>query len=68
MCAKSNKWKPEGYRLQIYLPANVQAALEKYIGDNFSSESRVTSAIVRKAVTEFLDRAGYLGKRGGEKM
>ena len=67
MNIKANtKWGAKPYRLQVYLPADVQQALDKYAADQFSSDSRVTSAIVRKAITKFLEEAGYLDRQGGK--
>ncbi len=53
-------WGTKPYRLQVYLPTDIQNALDKYIAEEFSSDSRVVSAIVRKSIAEFLTRAGYL--------
>lgn len=66
MNKKASAWKPDTYKLQVYLPVNLKSALDKYAKEKFSGGSRVTSAIVRNALTEYLERAGYLGNQGGE--
>lgn len=66
MNTKATKWGTGQYKLQVYLPANIKVALDKYIKDQFSSDSRVMSAVVRKAVTEFLEKRGYLEQQGGD--
>jgi len=60
------KWGAKPYKLQVYLPGNIKTALDKYVAEQFSPDSRVITAVVRKAVTEFLERAGYLEKQGGD--
>jgi len=62
------RWGTGQTRLQIYLPDNVQAALDKYIAEKYSPSSRVVSAIVRRAISEFLVKEGYLAQQGGGKM
>jgi len=63
---KVSGWGTRQYRLQIYLPEEIKAALDRYTAEKFTPSSRVISAVVRKAVTEFLERAGYMEKQGGE--
>lgn len=68
MTTKANKWVTERHRLQIYLPVGVQEALDKYIADKFSPGARVVTALVTRAVTEFLEKEGYLDRQGGGKV
>lgn len=51
--------------IQVYLPPNVQVAMDKYIADKYSPSTRVTTAIVTRAVSEFLEKEGYLKRQGG---
>ena len=55
------------HKIQMYLPVNVQAALNKYIAEEYSPEARVVTATIIKALSEFLEKAGYLDRRGGDK-
>ena len=64
MSNKASKWGTSEHRLQIYLPALVQEALNKYIAEKYSS-GRVVTAIVTRALSEFLAREGYLEHQGG---
>lgn len=57
---KAVRWGTRQYRLQVYLPELLKTALDKYAADQFSSDSRVISAVVRKAVAEYLEKRGYL--------
>lgn len=66
METKAVKWGTRQYRLQVYLPESIKVALDKYISENFSSDSRIISAVVRKAVAEYLEKRGYLDQQGGE--
>ena len=66
MNTKANEIVPRPYRLQVYLPEDVQQALDKYIADEFPPSKRVVTAVVSKAVAEFLEKKGYLGQQGGE--
>ncbi len=66
MNKKASTWQTENYKLQVYLPANLKAALDRYAKEEFSGGSRVVSAIVRNALSEYLKKAGYLGSQGGE--
>lgn len=63
---KVSAWRLDSYKLQVYLPANIKAALDRYAKEKFSGGSRVTSAIVRNALSEYLVKAGYLELQGGE--
>ena len=65
MSSKAKKWGTSGHRLQIYLPDPVQSALNRYITEKYSS-GRVVTAIVARAVSEFLEREGYLDRQGGD--
>ncbi len=65
MTSKASGWGTKGHRLQIYLPASIQEALNKYIAEKYSS-GRVVTAIVTRALSEFLEREGYLKHQGGE--
>ena len=53
--------KPKLY--QIYLDKDLQTGLEAYISDNYTPDSRVTSATIRAAVMEFLKKRGYYGSK-----
>lgn len=56
----------EGKRKTVmYLPEEVQEALEKYIAEKYSSESRMVTATISRALSEFLEKEGYLGRQGG---
>ena len=65
MNKKASKWGTQEHRLQIYLPGPIQEALNKYIADKYSS-GRVVTAIVTRALSEFLEKEGYLKHQGGE--
>ena len=65
MNKKASKWGTSEHRLQIYLPISVQEALNKYIAEKYSS-GRVVTAIVTRAISEFLEREGYLKHQGGD--
>ncbi len=52
--------KTEPIRFQIILGEDVEKALQRYIGDNFPHGTRVYTALIRKAVAEFLKKEGYL--------
>ena len=60
--------KPGLIKYQIYLGEELQEALEKYIEENYEPGSRLKTAIIRKAVAEFLRKEGYLDQtsHGGE--
>ncbi len=47
-------------KYQVFLGEKLQVAFQQYLADNFTNDSRVRSAIMRKAMTEFLKREGYL--------
>lgn len=65
MNAKANEKVPRPYRLQVYLPEDVQLALDQYMAKEFSPSKRVVTAVVSKAVAEFLEKRGYLDQQGG---
>ena len=65
MNKKASEWGPKGHRLQIYLSASVQEALDRYIAEKYSS-GRVVTAIVTRALSELLEKEGYLKRQGGE--
>ena len=48
------------HKLQIYLPDSVQEVLDRYIVEKYSSEARMVTGIVTRALTEFLEREGYM--------
>lgn len=66
MDSKSSRWGTRPYRLQAYLPERTMRALEKYLNDKFSPNSRVVTAVTVKALDNFLEKEGYLSKQGGE--
>ena len=57
---QENTQEEESYRLIVFLPARTKDALFTYIRDEFPPKSRVRTAIVVKALDEFLKREGYL--------
>jgi len=57
--AVDNKVKLIKY--QVYLTPALQQALTQYISEQFSSDDRVVTAVIRKAIKEFLERRSYLG-------
>ena len=63
MNKKASSWGTGQYRLQVYLSGDLKEALDKYVAEKFSSDSRMISAIVRRAVTEFLEKEGYLERQ-----
>ncbi len=63
MSKKASNWGTGQYRLQVYLSGNLKDALDKYVAEKFSSDSRMISAIVRGAVAEFLIKEGYLERQ-----
>jgi len=46
-------------KYQVYLTKGLQDGLCRYIKDQFTSEDRVTTAIIRRAIAEFLSKRGY---------
>ncbi len=52
--------KTEPTRFQIILGTDIEKALKDYIDRNFEQDTRVYTAIIRKAVAEFLRKEGYL--------
>ncbi len=52
--------KAEPTRFQIILGEDIEKALRKYIEDTFEQDTRVCTAIIRKAVAKFLREEGYL--------
>lgn len=63
---KVSRWGTRQYRLQVYLPEEIKTALDRYTAEQFTPTSRVVSAVIRKAVAEFLQRAGYMEGQGGD--
>lgn len=55
------------HKTQVYLPEAVQAALDKYVAEKYFPGSRIVTGIVIRAISEFLEREGYLDRQGGEK-
>lgn len=53
-------------RLMVYLPRRSADALHKYISEKFSPRARVKTAVVTKAIDDFLIKEGYLEGDGGE--
>ena len=53
------KTKPGPIKYQIYLGDELQEPLERYIQDNYAPGTHVKTAIIRKAVMEFLRKEGY---------
>lgn len=47
-------------RLQVYLPGDLASSFDNYLHDNFPTDERVVSAVMRKALHEFLKREGYI--------
>ncbi len=52
--------KTEPTRFQIILGEDIEKALRRYIEENFEQDTRVYTAIIRKAVAKFLREEGYL--------
>lgn len=46
-------------KYQVYLTKGLQDSLCRYISDQFSPEDRVITAIIRRAIAEFLSKRGY---------
>lgn len=57
--------KPKPIKYQVYLGDELQEALEKYIRDNYAPRTQVKTAVIRKAVMEFLKKEGYYSSIGG---
>lgn len=51
--------KTEPTRFQIILGEDIEKALRKYVGEVYGHDTRVFTAILRRAVTEFLKKEGY---------
>ena len=66
MNTKATTWGTKRHKIQLYLPADVQAALDKYITEKYSSEARVVTATITRALSEFLEKEGYSSRRGVE--
>lgn len=63
MSTNANRQASRLHRLQVYLPENLQQALDKYIATEFSPDSRIVTAIINKALTEFLEKRGYINQQ-----
>ena len=48
-------------KYQVYLGEELQQTLERYIRDNYAPGTSVKTAIIRKALIEFLKKEGYYG-------
>jgi len=51
--------KTEPTRFQIILGEDIEKVLRKYVGETYGQDTRVYTAIIRRAVTEFLKKEGY---------
>lgn len=60
MSNKVTRWGTKKHKIQIYLPVDIQAALDKYISEKYTSEARVVTATITRALSEFLEKEGYL--------
>jgi len=52
--------KTEPTRFQIILGEDIEKELQRYIGDKYGQGTRVYTAIIKRAVAEFLKKEGYL--------
>ena len=48
-------------KYQVYLSEELHNAFQRYMQENFPGDSRVTTAIIRKALAQFLQKEGYYG-------
>ncbi len=46
-------------KYQVFLGIGLQKSLRRYIQDNYPPGTRVQTAIIRKALVEFLKKEGY---------
>jgi len=51
--------KTEPTRFQIILGEDIEKVLRKYVGETYGQDTRVYTAIIRRAVVEFLKNEGY---------
>ena len=51
--------KPKLIKYQVYLGSKLQEPLERYIQDNYAPGTQMKTAVIRKAVMEFLRKEGY---------
>jgi len=58
MNKKVTEERAEPTRFQIILGEDIEKALRKYIGETYGQDTRVYTAIIRRAVIEFLRREG----------
>lgn len=61
---KAVKWGTKRHKIQMYLPSEIQVAFDRYITEKYSPEARVVTATITRALSEFLEKEGYLGRRG----
>ena len=64
MNKKAVRWGTERHKIQMYLPIEIQMALDRYIAEKYSPESRMVTATITRALSEFLQGEGYLDRRG----
>jgi len=57
---------PKQVKYQVYLGDELHNAFQRYMQDNFPGDSRVTSALIRKLLVDFLSKEGYLEKAAAE--
>ena len=53
--------EPKPIKYQVYLGNKLQVSLERYIQDNYPPRTHVKTAVIRKAVMEFLRKESYYG-------
>lgn len=46
-------------KYQVYLTKDLQEAFSRYVSDQFLPEDRVVTAIIRRAIAQFLRKEGY---------
>ena len=60
----NSKVVEEGTKLvkyQVYLTKDLQDAFLRYISEQFLPEDRVVTAVIRRAIAQFLKKEGYYG-------
>jgi len=62
MDAKVVESKVRLVKYQVYLGEKLQESLRRYMQDTYGSNTRVKTAVFRRAIAEFLRREGYYGE------
>lgn len=62
----TNEVESKDKMYQVYLGSEVSSAFERYIRDKYPPKTRVQTALIRRALAEFLKREGYYDGAPGD--